>query len=227
MPTKNHQVNKEVTGINNPVIALNQRQEGTNTRDIGLLLSRGSSENVALIWNEINNLFRLAFTTDLASDDNANLNITSNAPIMTGVQYVSQGNFAVDGDARAGVYVTRNRTNGSAITELFLDGTSQQLIVTPNSVWTFEVLLSAKRIDAGFDAASFKITGAVSRNTTANSVALVGTPSFTIIGRTDAMWEPYVEVDLITGALVFKVRGGLGKTIRWVAKVVTTEVVYG
>jgi hypothetical protein len=227
MSTKPFQVNKEVTGIQNPVIAINQKQTGPNTRDIGLLLNRGSSENVALIWNEINNLFRLAFTTDLTSDDNANLNITSNAPIATGTQYVSTGNFAVDGDARAGVYVARNTTSGTAVTELFLNGVDQKLIVTPNSVWTYEILLSAKRIDgSNFDAASFKFTGATSRNVSANSVALVGTPSLTIIGRTDATWLPEMAVDLTTGALVVKVKGSLGKTVRWVAKIVTTEVVF-
>lgn len=226
MPTKPVQVNKELTGISNPVITLNQKQTTQNTRDLGLLFNRGSSENVAIIWNEINNLFRLAFTTDLASDDNSNLTITSNAPIVTGTQYVSTGNFTVDGDARAGVYIARNTTIGTAVTELFLNGINQQLIVTPNSVWTFEILVSAKRTDGHFDAASFKITGAVSRNVNKNSVALVGNPSLTIIGRTDSGWTADVGVDTTTGALVIKVVGNLGKTVRWVAKIVTTEVVF-
>jgi hypothetical protein len=223
---KEYQVDTTVTGITDPIIVLNQDQKNTNQNDIGVVMERGALGNVGFIWNEINNLFRLIYTPDTGNEQTTQINITSNAPVMTGVQYISTGNFTVDGDAKAGVYMQRNTTIGTALTQLFSDGNSQNLVVSQNSVWTYEMVISAKRIDAGSDAASFKVTGAIARNTDMNSVYLIGFPSTTVVGRTDSGWQVFVSADTATGALAVKVKGSLGKTVRWVAKIMTLEVSY-
>jgi hypothetical protein len=223
---KEYQVDTSVTGITDPVMILNQDQQNANQSDIGIVMDRGTSGNVGFIWNEINNLFRLIYTSDTGNEQLPAVTITNNAPIMTGVQFVSTGNFSVEGDAKAGVYMQRNTTIGTALTQLFSDGASQNLIVSPNSVWTYEMVISAKRIDAGSDAASFKVTGAIARNTALSSVYLLGFPSTTVVGRTDSGWQVFVSADTATGALAIKVKGSLGKTVRWVAKVMTLEVSY-
>lgn len=120
----------------------------------------------------------------------------------------------------------RNETTGMAVTQLYSDGSTQSLVISPNSVWTYDIVLSAKRIDAGTDAASFKISGAIGRNDTLDSVFLIGNPSTTVVGRTDAQWGAEVEADITTGSLVVKVHGSLGKTVRWVAKIMTLEVAF-
>ena len=224
---KEYQIDTTVTGIDDGLVTINEKQIAPNVKDLGFIMNRGATvDNVGLIWNEINNLFRLIVTPDVGDEQNVNVTVNSNAPLMTGTQYISTGNFTVDGDARSGVYMMRNEvpTAGLAWSELFIDGVASQLIVTPNSVWTYEILVTGKRIDAGQDAASFKITGSLARNTTADSVFLVGNPSYTIVGRTDQTWEVEVNKDIATGALIIRVRGALGKTIRWVARIVTLEV---
>lgn len=147
---------------------------------------------------------------------------TLNANAATNISY---GNFDEANDAQSNTYVLRNTTNGAGITELFLDGINQRLVVTQNSVWTYEIIVTAKRTDTNTDAAAFKIIGAVARNTAASSVFMVGTTTSNIvIGRTDSTWDAYTDVDISSGALTVKVKGAMGKTVRWVAKVETTEV---
>lgn len=219
-----HQVDTSQVGIDDAITTLNELQTGVNTADIGFVMNRGLSGNVGIIWNEENKVFRFIQTAQSGLEQTPTVTIGDNAPVLTGVQYVSTGNFNREGDARAGVYMQRNETTGLALTQLYSDGAATDLVVSPNSVWTYEILLTAKRVDDGADAASFKIVGAVGRNTSLDSVFMVGTPSTTVIGRTDSIWDALVDVDTVTGALVIKVHGSLGKTIRWVAKITTLEV---
>ena len=221
-----HQVDTSTMGIDDAITTLNELQTGVNTADIGFVMNRGVLGNVGMIWNEENKVFRFIQTAQNGLEQITTVNIGDNAPVLTGVQFVSTGNFNREGDARAGVYMQRNETTGLALTQLYSDGDTTDLVITPNSVWTYEILLTAKRIDTGSDAASFKIIGAVGRNDSLASVFLVGTPSSTVIGRTDSVWDATVGVDATTGALVIKVHGSLGKTIRWVAKIMTLEVAF-
>ena len=223
---REYQVDTSIMGVDDAITTLNESQTGANSTDIGFVMDRGTSGNVAFIWNELNNLFRLIYTTDSGKEQNSNVTNVGNAPLMTGTQYISEGNFTMEGDAKAGVYIQRNETVDNILTPLFINGVNANLVVAPNSVWTYEIMLSAKRIDAGGDAASFKITGAIGRDASLSSVYLVGTPSKTIVGRTDTGWDAQVQADTSTGALVVKVHGSSGKTVRWVAKIMTLEVAF-
>ena len=223
---QNYQVTTDIDTIDDPIITINAKQQGDNTADIGFVMNRGIEDNVAMLWNEQSNMFKFLFTTDSGKNKNPHVVHSGNAPVLTGNQFVSTGNFAVEGDAQAGVYMQRNETTGLAVTQLYSNGVDQNLVVGENSVWTYEILLAAKRIDDGFDAASFKIVGAIARNIELNSVALIGTPSITVIGKTDEGWGAAVEADTETGSLVIKVHGSLGKTVRWVAKIMTLEVAF-
>jgi hypothetical protein len=193
---------------------------------MGLVMERGTSNNVGMIWNEVNNLFRLIYTTTSEYTQNTNVDIINNAPIMTGVQYISTGNFSMDGDARAGVYIQRSTTIGDTITRLYSGINEENLVITQNSVWSYEISLTAKRIDLFGDAASYKIVGAIARDDLLDTVYLVGTPSVTIIGYTDEAWNFTVEADTNTGALAIQVQGSAGKTVRWLAKINTLEVAF-
>ena len=46
------QINFDVTNITDPLIRLNSGESGSNTKDIGLVIERGSDTNVAIIWDE-------------------------------------------------------------------------------------------------------------------------------------------------------------------------------
>ena len=210
---KEYQIDTQITGIEDAITTLNSRQILVNTKDVGLVMNRGLNvDNVGLVWNELNKLFRLIVTDQTGQEQTEQLSVKSNAPLLTGSHFISTGNFQVEGDARAGVYLMRNETPtmGLAWQELFVDGVGEQLIVAENSVWSYEIMVTGKRIDGGQDAASFKITGAVGKNVAPESVFLVGNPSYTTIGRTDQTWEVEVNKDMATGALIVRVRGALG-----------------
>lgn len=147
----------------------------------------------------------------------------SNARVY-GQRAYANGSFSSAGDAQHGVYVARNETTDATITELFLDGAAVQLVMPDNSVFTFDILVAARRTDATGGAAAYRFVGIAKKDATAGSVTFVGTPSKTIIGETNLPWDANVSLDTSTGAFRVIVAGEAAKTIRWVATIQTTEV---
>lgn len=147
----------------------------------------------------------------------------TNARIF-GQKAYANGSFATAGDAQHGVYVVRNITTTNASTELFLDGSATQIVLPANSLFTFDILVAARRTDATGGGAAYRFVGVAKRDSTAASVTFVGTPSKTVVGETNASWDAAVSVDTTTGAFRVTVQGENAKTIRWVATVQTTEV---
>lgn len=147
----------------------------------------------------------------------------SNARVY-GQRAYANGSFSGAGDAQHGVYVARNETTDATVTELFLDGAAVQLVMPDNSVFTFDILVAARRTDATGGAAAYRFVGIAKKDATAGSVTFVGTPSKTIIGETNLPWDANVSLDTSTGAFRVIVAGEAAKTIRWVATIQTTEV---
>jgi len=143
---------------------------------------------------------------------------------IEGMKAFANGQFSTSGDAQHGVYVLRNITTNNTLTELFLDGISSQIIVPNNSVFTFDILLAARRTDATGGGAAYRFIGAARKDATSGSVTFIGTPSKTVVGETNNAWDAAVSVDNTTGAFRVRVTGENAKTIRWVATVQTTEV---
>lgn len=145
--------------------------------------------------------------------------------IFGGKAYAN-GDFATAGDAQEGLYVLRNITTNNTATDLFLDGTgvSQRLVVNNNSVWTFDILVAARRTDAVGGGAGYRFVGVVRKDATSASTTLVGAVSKTVIGETDGAWDANCTANTTNGDLRVTVTGQNAKTIRWVATVRTTEV---
>jgi hypothetical protein len=143
---------------------------------------------------------------------------------LSGEKAFASGVFAAAGDAQAGMYIARNITSAAGATPLFLDGTSAQLVVTNNSVWTFDVKVAGRRTDAVGGGAGYRIFGVLRKDATNGSIVFVGTPSKQVLGETTASLDCNVAVDTATGALVVNVSGLAGQTWRWVAVIQTTEV---
>jgi len=141
-----------------------------------------------------------------------------------GQKAYANGSFAVPGDAQHGIYVLRNATTDATITELFLDGLTEQIVLPDNSLFVFDIYVGGRRTDDVGGGAGFKFLGVAKKDTTTGSVTFVGTPSKTTIGETDTPWDATVSVNLTTGALAVQVTGEAAKTINWVATVQTTEV---
>ena len=143
---------------------------------------------------------------------------------LTGQTAQANGRFATNGDAQGSTYVSRNSTSTATPTELFLDGTSARLVVPNNSVWTFDILISGRRTDATGGGAGYRITGVLRKDTTAASIAFIGTPSKQVLGETTATMDASVAVDTTNGSLNITVTGIAAQTFRWVAVTRTSEV---
>jgi hypothetical protein len=144
---------------------------------------------------------------------------------IVGMKAFANGVFsATAGSAQHGIYIVRNVTTDNTLTELFINGTSEQIVVPDNALFTFDILVAARRTDAVGGGAGYRFVGVVKKDGTAGSVTFVGTPSKTVIGETNGPWDAAVSVDTGTGAFRVRVNGENAKTIRWVATVQTTEV---
>ena len=81
-----------------PIIALNTAigSGAANTYDSGFVTERGSSTNVALIWDESEDLFNFITTTDTGVTS-GNINVSGQADIKTG-NITSTGNITLTGN---------------------------------------------------------------------------------------------------------------------------------
>lgn len=135
------------------------------------------------------------------------------------------GNFSSDGDARSGQYVLRAQTTDATVTELFIDGSSVRLDLPNDSVWGFNIMIVARRTDANDESAIYKFDGAIDRNATAATTALVGAGGTkTVIDEDTAAWDTAISADTTNGSLKIDVTGEAAKNINWFAFVRTVEI---
>lgn len=167
-----------------------------------------------------------AVVAPAATGTNAQAFGSGSSQSIFGGKAFANGDFATPGDAQEGLYVLRNVTTAAAATDLWLDGTgvSQRLTVGNNSVWTFDILVAARRTDAVGGGAGYRFVGVVRKDSTAASTTLIGSVSKTVIGETDAPWDANLTANATNGDLRVTVTGQTGKTIRWIATVRTSEV---
>ena len=107
------------TVIEDPVIVLASNQTGTPAVDIGFIGERGSSDNIAFVWDESADEFVTAFTTDLVT--NTTVTISSYANFHTndaniGGNLVINGTTSLVGNIISAVNVTGNLTGGNLLT---------------------------------------------------------------------------------------------------------------
>lgn len=145
---------------------------------------------------------------------------------LVGAKTFANGRFTTNGDAQCGMYVLRNITSNATPLELYLDGVSatQRLVLPNNSLWTFDIMIAARRTDATGGGSGYRITGVIRRDASAASTTFTGTPSKQILGETNSNWDVAVTANTTNGALQIAVTGEAAKTIRWVATVMTIEV---
>jgi hypothetical protein len=134
----------------------------------------------------------------------------------------ASGRFADNGDAQTSVYVLRRTTTAAALTELFLNGSTERMTLPPDSTWTFDILVAAR--SSGGSAAGYEIKGVIENQ--GGVTSFVGVPTVTALGEQVAAWNADVEADNANDALAIKVTGAAATTIRWVATVRTVEVIF-
>jgi hypothetical protein len=188
---------------------------GTSTQSWNTITSTPTTVVGYGITNAVTNL--TSTPAAIATGDDA-------ATVVYGAMVRASGKFSTIGDAQTGIYVLRNSTTTAVQTELFTDGSSTQIILPTNSAYTYFMQVIGRRVDAVGSIGSWEIRGAISRDATAASVAFAGGGSKTTLSR-PTNWDVEVFADTTSGALTVKVTGATQQTIRWVATVVTTEVI--
>ncbi len=105
-------------------------------------------------------------------------------------------------------------------------GTDDQIVLPNTSLFTYTGTLSVRENATG-DSSSWKFEGAIKRGANAAATALLGSPTVTLLGQDAgaATWTFALTADTTNGALAITVTGEASHTLRWVSRVVTTEVV--
>jgi len=132
------------------------------------------------------------------------------------------GQFAVAGDAQTSVFVCRGTTTNETLTELFLDGVSQRIQIQNNATWGFSVIVTGRA--ANGDSASYEIRGTIKNNN--GTTSLVRGTRFDRLGNDDPSWLALVAANNASDSLTVRVRGAANTSIRWVATIRTTEVIF-
>jgi len=109
-------VDSTITTIADPLITLSKNTTGTPSWDAGILIERGTSTNVAMIWDETNDQFAYVFTTD---DGTVN-----GAVNVTGYANIQAASVAANGSAFGNIAI-----GGNTISSTDLNG---NIILDPN-----------------------------------------------------------------------------------------------
>jgi len=144
-----------------------------------------------------------------------------NAPITTSPVGIAQSRLMVLARQTTDATATVLASNASAA------GTTNQVILPNNSAFYFRGEVICGVTGAG-DTKGFFIEGAIKRGANAASTVLVGTPTVTS-SYADAgasTWALTATADVTNGGLAITATGQASTTIRWVAKIFTTEMTY-
>jgi len=135
------------------------------------------------------------------------------------------------GISQAGLLLLGRQTTDATATVLCSDtspaGTTNQVILPNNSAYYFSGSVVAGVTGAG-NTSSWEFKGTIKRGANAASTALVGTPVLNLIGQDSgaSAWVVALTADTTNGGLAVTVTGQASTTIRWVAKIETTEMTY-
>jgi len=108
--------------VEDPIILLAAGQTGSPTVDIGFIGKRGTSDNIAFVWDESASQFVTAFTTSATT--NTNITINSYASLQS-LNITASGNLAVTG--------TTSLTGNVTVGNLFV-GSSKTINVGNNII---------------------------------------------------------------------------------------------
>lgn len=143
----------------------------------------------------------------------------------TGQIAFASNKFATAGDVQYCKYILISETTDAVETELFLDWPQvSKLVLGDFTSWTFKVTINARRTDANGGYASFEVRGMIWREFGAASVHFQGSPTKTILARSNTSWDVKVYNDQVNGSLKVTVIGSAAQTLRWAALVETVEV---
>jgi hypothetical protein len=141
------------------------------------------------------------------------------------------GSAQSTGQAQAGLLVLNTQTTDATATVLASNNsaasTTNQVILPNNSAYYFKGSVIAN-VTGAANGAAWSFEGAIMRGANAASTVLIGVPSVNRVAASAGAtaWTIALTADTTNGGLAVTVTGATSTTIRWVAKLETTEVTY-
>jgi hypothetical protein len=190
-------------------------------------LSNNATGTGAFVGGGFSNTANGQYSSIVSGSAGTTRNITGNVVFPACLTPIS----STLGVSQAALLILAKQTTDATATVLTSDGSgasgTNQVIMPNNSAYTFKGTLIAN-VTGGGDTSSWEFRGAIKRGANAAATSLVGTPRIDNIGY-DAgatLWSFTLTADTSNGGLAVTVTGLAGTTIRWVAKIETTEVTY-
>ena len=147
-----------------------------------------------------------------------------------GAQAQAYGSFGANGagDAQTYTVVVRREYAGTSAAGMLIDngsGSTSHLALPNGSVWRFRADVVGKCATSG-EVLGGTITGTIERGAGAATTTFVGTP-VVASDSTNPAWTITAVADTGQGALSIRgTHGDAAKTVRWVARIQITELVY-
>jgi len=138
---------------------------------------------------------------------------------------------ASSGVSQSALLVLGRQTTDATATVLCSDSSSasgaNQVILPNNSAYYFKGSVIAN-VTGAANGAAWEFSGAIMRGANAGSTVLIGTPAINRVASTSgaSAWTIALTADTSNGGLAVTVTGAASTTIRFVAKVETTEVTF-
>jgi hypothetical protein len=199
---------------------------GTASAVVGGLRNVASAEG-AFVGSGDNNIANANYSSIAGGNLGTARAIRGNA-VFPACQYPMSTTLGV---SQAALVVLARQTTDATATALCSDsnaaGTTNQVILPNNSAYTFKGTMIAN-VTGGGDTSSWEFRGCIKRGANAASTVLVGSPRIDNIGYNAgaSAWVFTLTADTTNGGLAITVTGAASTTIRWVAKVETTEVTF-
>lgn len=122
-----------------------------------------------------------------------------------------------------GTYVLHSVNTSDSYVKATHDPTTP-IHMADNSTWAFSLTAVAMRVDAADGRAGYKIEGVIYRHVGPGTTAFQGKPLKTVLAESNPDWDINIDIDYNTGTIGCSTLGQVGKTIRWLITLDTTEI---
>ena len=201
------QVNFDVTNLSDPLIRLNSGQSGSNDKDTGIVLERGSDTNVALMWDESADRF-VAITTAEDGTTSGDVTISGYADLQVGTLHATSFTTSASdaftltdttNDNNAGPIITLNRDKSGTVYDA--DYLGQIKFKGDNDAGQSQVYakITAKVLDASAGTEDGIIEYAVRKAGSNTVVARLRSDSFQLLNGTSLSVNGTVDATSYTG----------------------------
>jgi len=137
------------------------------------------------------------------------------------------GKFSAVGDAQSTRSIIKVQTTDDTATTLLCGSGSQNHlpILANDSAIMFKAQIVARETGTDDNCAAYELLGALDRNASAATTALLGSVTKVVIHEDTAGWDVNATADTTNGSLDVKVTGAVGENVNWVCMLDFTEVV--